>query len=52
MNTYAYYIHKSKPVHNSTKRFHVLLYPKCEKVHLNKVMKNQCQHMTEAQRNE
>ena len=51
-NTYAEEIHESKEVCTSTKLVRVILDAKYEKSDLNKFMKNQCQHLTEAQHNE
>ena len=39
-------------VHSSTELLRVILDAKYEKSDLNKIMKNQCQHLTETQRNE
>ena len=39
-------------LHTSTKRSNAVLDDKYEKVDLDKVMKNKCQHLTETQRNE
>ena len=50
-NDYSEEIHKSEKVCNSTKTLHVILDAEYEKEDLHKVMENQCQHMTEVQRN-
>ena len=39
-----------KQERNSTKQLRTILDDKYEKTDLNKVMKNQCQHLTEAKR--
>ena len=52
MNVYAEEINKSEHVRTDTKRLPILLDAKYKKEYLNKVMNNQCQHLTETQRNE
>ena len=49
---YAEEIHESEQSHNSIQRLCVILDTKYKKANLNKVMKNQCQHLIEVQRNE
>ena len=51
MNAYADEVYESKQVFTSTKRLLVILDEKYENADLNKVMKNQCQHLTETHRN-
>ena len=51
-NAYAEEIYESEQVCNYTKRSHIILDDKYRKADLNKVMKNQCQHLTETQHNE
>ena len=51
MNAYAEEIHELEKVRTSTKLLRVILDAKYEKADLNKVMKNQCQHLTETHRN-
>ena len=51
-NYYAGETHESEQVYNYTKWLHVILDTKHEKTYLNKFMKNQCQNLTETQRNE
>ena len=52
MNAYAEEIYELEQVWTATKQLRVTLDTKYEKVNLNKVMENPCQHLTEAQRNE
>ena len=52
MNNYREEIHQSEQVHISTKQLRVSLYAEYEKEYFNKFMKNQFQHLTEAQHNE
>ena len=52
MNVYSEEVHKSEQFLTSAKQLRVILYSKHEKAYLNKVMKNQCQHLTETQCNE
>ena len=47
MNVYAEEINKSEHVRTDTKRLPILLDAKYKKEYLNKVMNNQCQHLTE-----
>ena len=49
MKAYTEEINESEQVRTSTKQLHVILDAKYEKAYLNKVMKNQCQHLTETQ---
>ena len=51
-NAYVEEIHESEQFHTSTKRLFVILYAEYEKAYLHKVLKNQCQNLTETQRNE
>ena len=52
MNDYMEKINTSKEVCTFTKLLDVILDAKYKKSDLNKVMKNLCQHLTKAQRNE
>ena len=52
MNSHTEEIHKLEQVRTSTKLLHVVLDAEYEKADLNKFMQNQCQHLTETQRNE
>ena len=45
MNTYTEQVHESEQVRTPTKLLHVILYAKYQKSDLNKVMKNQFQHL-------
>ena len=51
-NAYAEEVYKSKHVHTYTKLLRVILDAKYEKSDLNKVMENQCQHLTTTKYNE
>ena len=51
MNAHAGEIHRSEHVQTITKQLRVILDAKNERSDLHKVMKNQCQHLTETQRN-
>ena len=51
-NAYAEEIYELEQVFNSTKESNVILDDKYNKADLNKVMKNQCQHLIETQHNE
>ena len=46
MNAYVEEIHESEQFRTPNKQLRVTLDYKYEKVDLNKVMKNQCQHLT------
>ena len=52
MNAYAEELNEPEQVPTSNKLLHVILDAKYEKEDLNKVVENQCQHLTEVQRNE
>ena len=52
MNAYAKEINESEPFRTSTKWLRLILDAKYKKADLIKVMKNQCQHITETQCNE
>ena len=52
MNAYREEMNKSEQVCNSTKGLCTILDGKYKKAYLNKVMKNQCQHITDTQRKE
>ena len=45
-NAYTEDINESEQVRTSTKRLHAILDYKYKKADLNKVMENQCQHLT------
>ena len=52
MNAYTEEIHESEQARTSTKQLYVILDAEYEKTDLNKVMRNQCQRLTETQHNE
>ena len=52
LNAYVDEVYELKHVLTSTKILRTIVYAKYEKVDLNKVMKNQCQHLIETQCNE
>ena len=52
MNAYTEEIYESEHVCTATKLLCIILDAKYEKENLHKVMKTQCQHLTETQRNE
>ena len=49
--SYAEEVYEQEHVRTSTKQLHVVLDAKYEKADFNKVMENQCQYLTEIQRN-
>ena len=51
-NAYVEEVYESDHVRTATKRLHVILDAKYEKVGLHKVMENHCQHLRMTQRNE
>ena len=52
MNDYTEEVYESEHVRTYTKQLCVILDDKYEKADFNKVIENQCQHLTEIQRNE
>ena len=51
-NSYVVEVYESEHVHIATKQLSVILDAKYEKRNLQKVMENQCQHLTMTPRNE
>ena len=52
MDACAEKVNESEQVHTYTKLLRVILDAKYEKAFLNKIMENQCQHLTKVQGNE
>ena len=50
-NSYVKEVYELEHFHTSTKLLHVIVYAEYKKADLQKVMENQCQHLTTTQRN-
>ena len=50
-NAYAEEVYELEQVRTSNKLLRTIIYSKYEKVYLNMIMINQCQHLTETKRN-